>query len=119
MVLFVIAVTYLLIVSASFFLARRRLAALPGDGDEAPVRMAEVLASDPAPSAGVGDAPTGVRDEAADAAGDQGAPAVPERPADELEALLDRRIGEIAFAKHLSRRETDVFALVARGRSVP
>lgn len=119
MVLFVIAVTYLLIVSASFFLARRRLAALPGDGDEAPVRMAEVLASDPAPSAGVGDAPTGVRDAAADAAGDQGAPAVPGTPADELEALLDRRIGEIAFAKHLSRRETDVFALVARGRSVP
>lgn len=136
MVLFVIAVTYLLIVSASFFLARRRLAALPGDGDEAPVRMAEVLASDPAPAAGVGDAPAGVRDAAAggrpgvgdaagardaaaDAAGNQGAPAAPGTPADELEALLDRRIGEIAFAKHLSRRETDVFALVARGRSVP
>lgn len=130
MVLFVIAVTYLLIVSASFFLARRRLAALPGDGDEAPVRMAEVLASDPAPAANVGDATAGMRSPggqpgvgdatgAAGAAGDRGASAAPGTPADELEALLDRRIGEIAFAKHLSRRETDVFALVARGRSVP
>ena len=47
----------------------------------------------------------------------------PDAPAGEQEEPApdpyDRRIEAVALAHHLSRRETDVFALIARGRSVP
>ncbi len=146
-VLFVLAVSYLLIVSASFFLARRRLVGLPVDEADAGLQVAEVLAPNPASvgvrhvvGAATGEDPsartwrtvvvdTGRRvvGSGTDGAGSGiepsfGGPNPADRSqedADQLERLLDKRIEEIAFANHLSRRETEVFALVARGRSLP
>ncbi len=144
-VLFVLAVSYLLIVSASFFLARRRLVGLPA-GDDAPegMQVAEVLAPNPVSTgvrhvvgAATSEDPTardwrtvvvdtggrvldgGTDSKGAPAPGTAPSPADAPSDAARLERLLDKRIEEIAFAKHLSRRETDVFALIARGRSLP
>lgn len=91
-VAFVLAVTYLLILSASFFWGRSRLSAMPSD-IESPTTAAE----DPVPSPD----------------------ATAKTNADQLEDLLDQRIDAVALNCHLSRRETEVLALLARGRSLP
>ena len=97
LIIVVLAVTYLLVLSASFFVGRRRNAALDlGDADATVDPPAEK------PVASAASQVPGQTPEAAD-----------------LERLLDERIGRIANEKGLSPREADVFALMARGRSLP
>lgn len=119
LVVFVLAVSYLLVLSASFFLGRRRLVALPDDELRTGVGWSEVLAPDPAQTdmSHVVGAATGA-DPLARATHVPVAEAPADAP-DRLEDLLDERIERVAFAFHLSRREADVFALIARGRSMP
>lgn len=97
LIIIVLAVTYLFILSASFFVGRRRNATLDlGETDateEPPVEKTTASAASQATEQTPG-------------------------PAD-LEQLLDERIGRIAAEKSLSPREADVFALMARGRSLP
>ena len=88
LIVFVLVVTYLIILSGSFLLGlgRRRTRA-----DAEDVRVFAPV-------------PTSVDREDSHVAAEQ---------------TIDRRIEEVVLAHHLSRREGDVFALIARGRSVP
>ncbi len=100
LVIFVLAVCYLLIISMSFFIGRRKDATLDmGEASgETPENHGPVgaEAKSPAPS---------LAQERGDAA--------------PFEQLLDERISRIAAERGLSPREADVFALMARGRSLP
>lgn len=88
---FVLAITYLLIVSASFFLGLRRREAAASAPTNEPVA--------PPPTACA--APTS------------------QEQAEQLESLLDQRIDAVGAARNLSHRETEVLGLLARGRSLP
>ena len=94
-VIFVIVVTYLLILCCTLYISHIRGAK---DVDATPGGEQEVATDEP-------------QDEAAAAKAPTQAPAA--------QPSFDERIESIALAMHLSRREADVFSLIARGRSLP
>ena len=108
-IMFVILITYLLILCCSLYLSHVRGVKT---SDELLYGTAAVSPAEEAPAEGkspVAANDAQAREEAPDAPGEQDAAPDP----------YDRRIEAVALAHHLSRRETDVFALIARGRSVP
>ena len=109
-IMFVIVITYLLILCCSLYLSHVRGMKT---SDELLYGTAAVSDAPAAQAEGTSAAPTGEGKGAADTSD---APATEQEPAPDP---YDRRIEAVALAHHLSRRETDVFALIARGRSVP
>ena len=99
-VIFVIVVTYLLILCCTLYISH--------------IRGAKDV------DAALGGEQTAATGEQAGASGTSGVPATQaptEAPA--AQPSFDQRIESIALAMHLSRREADVFSLIARGRSLP
>ncbi len=106
-VVFIVSITYLLILCCVLYFSHIRgakddIAAIEG----APAQAA----SEALPAKGANAHPGATPDAAAT-----------DEPSGEAtgEEALFRRVEAVAFEHHLSRRETDVFALIARGRSVP
>ena len=105
MIMFVIVITYLLILCCSLYLSHVRGA----KADEA------LMFGGDAPAA-AGRPVEGEDEPEPDAPGEDTPAQGEEAPAEDP---YDKRVEAVALAHHLSRRETEVFALIARGRSVP
>ncbi len=116
LIIFVLAVCYLLIISMSFFIGRRKDAALDmggATGEARPEHGQADAAAGPEPTESAS-CPAEIEPSDEPLTQEQGQPSTAP-----LEQLLDERIGRIAAERGLSPREADVFALMARGRSLP
>lgn len=131
MTAFAQAVLLIAISSAALFLGRRRLATMRSD-DGISLQTYEALAPNPyvtgarhAGGAITGEDPnetarTSVTVEAGDGPEQlQPAPPSPEEMERQLQAYQEQRVATVAAAGGLSPRESEVFSLIARGRSVP
>ena len=107
-VVFIVSVAYLLILCCSLYLSHMRTAqgvdALVGGASEVQGGSRGQGASEPRPNDAVNEADGG-----------QGVTVQAPAPG----AAFANRIEELSFTYHLSRRESDVFGLIARGRSIP
>ncbi len=116
LVVFIVCVTYLLILCCSLYLTHARAARgadelLGGNAQAACVRETAARTSQGAEGTMPRDAQAPSMHGAAGHAPSEVAPST--------EDSFAARVEGLAFDYHLSRRETDVFALIARGRSIP
>ena len=103
-VVFIVSVTYLLILCCSLYLSHMR-----GVREDDPQHLADTTEQ--------------VQDQSVepvdDSAGQYGADGMQLQANEAAGSPFSQRIEALAFEYHLSRREADVFGLIARGRSIP
>ena len=121
LVVFIVCVTYLLILCCSLYLTHARAAhgadELLGGGAGAACAR-ETRASQGVEGTKPRDAQDAAREAQATSVHGAAGP-TPSEVAPSTEDSFAARVEGLAFDYHLSRRETDVFALIARGRSIP
>lgn len=111
-VVFVVCVTYLLILSCSLYLSHVRGA--HGEGASSLAVGAHDVAGSGLCTEGADVAPTAAISTLTSASDTR-----LNQPQESSDEAFSARIEALAYEYHLSRRETDVFALLARGRSIP
>ena len=117
-VLLTVGALYLLVLSTTFYLGRRRskgvlLEETAGAGAQRD--LADII---DAREGGQATPPAGAATPGMQGGQTSGA-ASDVAPAETLADLTASRIQDVSHTYHLSRRETDVFALLAQGRSIP